>query len=147
MKRFVALLLITLCLVSLAACGASNGTEVTYGEKYIYESDAALPEGEQNYLIFYRNGKVEYHYYYNSLVYEGEVSHYTLTMKYEALGDGRVVCLFDSVEIHDDDNRSKAEDFTDESYIMTLSKNVIVRGEDSLYIRESYLTDEIPNFQ
>ena len=147
MKRIIALLLVTLCLLSLAACGTSSGTEVTYGEKYIYKSDVSLPEGEQSYLIFYRNGTFDFHYYYRSSVYEGEVTHCTLTMKYEVLSDGRVACFYDSVELHDDDNQSKAEDFSDDSYIMTLSKNVIVRGEDSFYIRESYLEDGIPNFQ
>lgn len=146
MKKIISLLLVLVCLVSLSACGgtsqdASGANKIVYGEKYYSISDASDPIEERRYYLFEKD-LVHYHYYH---AYNSMVSHYTVSYKYEIMDEGTLAYFFDSVEYHDD--HTKLMDGYSISGILLFSENVIATGSgQSLYVRESYLENELTNF-
>ena len=143
MKKIVAVLLLLTCLLTLSACKTAeidddNKGKIVYGEKYIYAEHASDPEEEQTYYIFEKD-YLTYHYYYYSYSY-------TVTYKYEAIDEETIAFFFDSVEVHDGDAEEIEEELKDKNAILIVSKNVLMSQGGDLYVRESYLEDELTNF-
>ena len=150
MKKIVALLIAFVCLLTLVACDQSQSSEdssenkVVYGEKYIRSGDVNKDENEMQYYIFEDQEYLQYHYYYYYSSY-GYASHYTMRCRYEIMDDGTLAYFYDSATIHDDHTREGGCS-TGESGILLFSENVVTTQEGALYIRESFLKDELKNF-
>lgn len=150
MKKIVALLIAFVCLLTLVACDQSQSSEdssenkVVYGEKYILSSDVNKDEDEMQYYIFEDKEYLQHHYYYHSSSY-GYTNHYTMRCRYEIMDDGTLAYFYDSVTIHDDNTREGGYS-TGKSGILLFSENVVTTQAGDLYIRESFLEDELKNF-
>lgn len=147
MKKLLSILLIICCLTAFCACGAStpdtsSANQIVYGEKYIYANEAAAPKSEQEYYIINKNSIKYYCYYEYS---KDIVYHYTVTYKYEIMDEGTLAYFFDSIEIYDDDTKTRKDENTTHGILM-FSKNVIYTDSGNLFIRESYLKKELKNF-
>ncbi len=152
MKKLTAVLLLLTCLLALSACKTAkldddSKGKIVYGEKYIYAEDASEPEEEQTYYIFEKDYLTYHHYYYYES-YDGSVDSYsyTVTYKYEAIDEETIAFFFDSVEVHDGDAEEIEERLKDRNSILIVSKNVLMSQGGDLYVRESYLEDELTNF-
>lgn len=147
MKKIISLLLVLVCLVSLSACGgtsqdASGANKLVYGEKYICLSDMDIPAEQRSYYIVEKD-TLSFHYY--SMGYSG-LNHYTKSYKYEIMDEGTLAYFYDSIVYHDDHD-STGPISTDGSGILLFSENVIATGQNqTLYVRESYLENELTNF-
>lgn len=147
MKKILSVLLIMCCLTVFCACGAStpdtsSANQIVYGEKYISADEILSPKSEQAYYIINKNS-IKYYNYYQ---YSGSVQHCTITFKYEIMDEGTLAYFFDSIEIYDDDNTTNKDKPGTSHGILLFSKNVISTQSGNLFIRESYLENELKNF-
>ena len=62
------------------------------------------------------------------------------------MDEGTLAYFFDSIEIYDDDNRTNKDKPGTNNGILLFSKNVISTQSGNLFIRESYLENELKNF-
>ena len=147
MKKIIAVLVLACSLLTLCACGAkkqdaSSANKLVYGEKYIKASDVSLKEAEQKYYVFEKDYLIFYCY---DETYDGRF-HYTITYKYEIMDEGTLAYFFDSIEIYDDDDVTKEREKNMGYGILLFSENVISTQAGTLFVRESYLENEIENF-
>ena len=156
MKKIIALLLVMCCFMTLFACknesdgdgnqDTSSANKIVFGEKYISEDSVSRPEDQQIYYIF-EDGLLKYHYYSEVDIWEdSKISHFTRTYKYEIVDDGTLAYFFHSMTLHDDDTYTKARTKDNKNGILLFSENVLSSTEEYLYIRESYIKSELPNF-
>ena len=96
------------------------------------------------YYIFEDKEYLQHHYYYHSSSY-GYTHHYTMRCRYEIMDDGTLAYFYDSVTIHDDHTREDGYS-TGKSGILLFSENVVATQAGDLYIRESFLENELKNF-
>lgn len=122
----------------------SSSNKIVFGEKYISEGSVSRSEDQQTYYIF-EDGLLKYHIYseYESLF---GLTHYTRTYKYEIMDDGTLAYFFHSMTLHDDDTCNEARTKDNVNGILLFSENVLSSPEGYLYIRESYIKSELPNF-
>ncbi len=145
-KLLACMFLIAAC-AGAAACNESGNENsgIVFGEKYIYYESINLPESEQRYVIFNRNGKGTFHYYayYNS-EYRTSIDSYTVTFVYTIVED-MALCSFDAVEYDAVDTEKKVSSTWCRAY--AVSKDILWLTDDASfhYYRESYLK-KIPNF-
>ena len=131
-----------------AACNESGNENsgIVFGEKYISYDSVGLPESEQRYVIFNRNGKGKYHYYsyYNSEYSGTSIDSYTVTFVYTIVED-TALCSFDAVEYDAVDTDKEVSSTWRRTY--AVSKDILwTTGDSSFHFyRESYLK-KIPNF-
>ena len=142
MKKLWAALcaLVTLlgCLLAFTACGDGG---LKMNSRYINKSYV----GDNNECVsfeFHRDGTGEFLY---KTDYYGK-NHYIVHFKWTYLDDEKsgVVCFFDEFEALEG-NQYQWNDQNDWSFVLTVSKNVLMTTGGVLYINENYL-DEIPNF-
>ena len=156
MKKLVAVLLLLTCLFALSACKTAeidddNKGKIVYGEKYICAVDVSDSEEEQSYYIFEKD-YLTYHYYYYYESYDDSVDtySYTVTYKYEAIDEETIAFFFDSVDEIDGLDTAEEEELkerlNDKNGILIVSKNVLMSQGGTLYVRESYIEDELTNF-
>lgn len=157
MKKTISFILLVGCLVALCSCGfsipdMSSASKIVYGEKYIFADDTSLPEDEQNYYIF-EKGHLTHHYYYHRTSRDSDtgevfhnIEHYTLTYKYTVMDEGTIAYFFDSIEIHDDDTETKENYGNTKRGLLLFSENVVSTISGALYVRQSYLDEELENF-
>lgn len=146
MKKILSCLLLVSCLLSLCACEFTvsdmfSPNKVVYGEKYIHEDYTSKPENEQIYYIFEKDYLI-FHYYAGG----SSIAHYTITYKYEMIDEETIAYFFDSVEIHDDDTRTAEYDRSSSDGVLMISKNVVMTLGGILYVRQSYLDEELENY-
>ena len=147
MKKIVALLIALVCLLTLVACDQSQPSEdssenkVVYGEKYIKSSSVNMDEDEMPYYVFEDEHYFKYYYYYS---YGSDIYHYTIRYRYEITDDGTLAYFYDSMTIYDDDTLTSTSSTS--SGILLFSENVIYRQTGELYVRESFLENELKNF-
>ena len=147
MKKIVALLIAFVCLLTLVACDQpkssndSSENKVVYGEKYIKSSSVNMDEDEMPYYVFEDEHYFKYYYYYS---YGSDIYHYTIRYRYEITDDGTLAYFYDSMTIYDDDTITSTSSTA--SGILLFSENVIYRQNGELYIRESFLENELKNF-
>ncbi len=142
-KLLACMFLVAAC-AGAAACNQSGNETagIVFGEKYIYYESVNLPESEQRYIIFNRNGKGTYHYYF---YYNGtSINSYTVTFVYTIAGD-TALCSFDAVEYDAVDTEKRVKSTWCSGY--AVSKDILWLTDDSSFhfYRESYLK-KIPNF-
>ena len=147
MKKIIAVLLLVCSLLTFCACGAkkqdaSYANKLVYGEKYIKASDVSLKEAEQRYYVFEKDYFT--YYFYSEL--DSKRQHYTVTYKYEIMDEGTLAYFFDSVEIYDDDDVTTKASLRKSNGILLFSENVISTQAGTLFVRESYLENELENF-
>ena len=148
MKRFLALALALVCLLTLASCDKAvtpetkSANKIVYGEKYFFTGNLGSEE-EESYYIFVDD---QYLQYTNRDLWHGAISHYTVTYRYEIMDEGTLAYFFDSVEIYDDDTESSDDNWGDERGILLFSENVLSNTAQNLYVRESFLKEELKNF-
>ena len=156
MKKVLSLLLVIVCLLAFCSCNGatqdvssantqdvSSANKLVYGEKYIQAADILLPEEQQNYYIFEKDHLI-YHYYRKQELYnETNVYHYTATCKYEIMEKGVLAYFYDSAESHDDNTEKISHSIQG---ILLFSENVLTRQAGGIFIRQSYLENELPNF-
>lgn len=147
MKKTVSVLLLLCCLLAFCACEGttpdmSSANKIVYGEKYIRAEDASAPADQQVYYIFEKDHLIR-HYYDTSS--NDRVYHYTLTYKYTFVDEGTVAYFFDSRVIHDDDNAT-SNNSNIVNGILLFSENVLSNRSGDLYVRQSYLEQELTNF-
>ena len=124
----------------------SSSNKIVFGEKYISEDSVSRPEDQQTYYIF-EDGLLKRHYYSEVDTLGGsKISHYTRTYKYEIMDDGTLAYFFHSMTLHDDDTYNEARTKDNVNGILLFSENVLSSPEGYLYIRESYIKSELPNF-
>ncbi|MBQ7364553.1 MAG: hypothetical protein IJW46_03020 [Clostridia bacterium] len=149
MKKAISLLLILSCLLVFCSCAStpdtSSANKIVYGEKYIAVEDAALPAEEQSYYIFEKDYVTRYEYYKDT-VFSNSTSHYALTYKYEVMSEGTLAYFYDRVVIYEDDTVNTQEKFNKRNGILLFSENVIATTDEDLYVRESYLENELEYF-
>ena len=140
MKKILSLILSLVCLFSLAACAqgqdTSSANKLVYGEKYYYitNTDFNNLDKECQYIIFEKDSFTETK---KSEKYEHD---YTITYKYEIMEKGTLAYFYDSKV----DPNHEVES-TRYSGILLFSENVLSNGSH-LYVLESYLDEELPNF-
>ncbi len=146
-KLLACMFLVAAC-AGAAACNQSGNETagIVFGEKYIYYESINLPESEQRYIIFNRNGKGTYHYYsyYNSDYSGTSINSYTVTFVYTIVED-TALCSFDAVEYDAVDTNKEVKSTWHRGYVV--SKDILWLTDDSSFhfYRESYLK-KIPNF-
>lgn len=146
-KLLACMFLVAAC-AGAAACNQSGNETagIVFGEKYIYYESVNLPESEQRYIIFNRNGKGTYHYYsYYSSEYSGtSINSYTVTFVYTIIED-TALCSFDAVEYDIVDTTKTASHTWHRTF--GVSKDILldVGSATAYFYRESYLK-KIPNF-
>ena len=146
-KLLACMFLVAAC-AGAAACNQSGNETagIVFGEKYIYYESVNLPESEQRYIIFNRNGKGTYHYYsYYSSEYSGtSINSYTVTFVYTIIED-TALCSFDAVEYDIVDTEKKVRSTWRRTF--GVSKDILLDAgiTESYHYRESYLK-KIPNF-
>ena len=147
MKKIVALLIAFVCLLTLVACDQPKSSEdssenkVVYGEKYILRDDVNKDEDEMRYFVFEDEHYFKYYCYYS---YRSDIYHYTIRYRYEIIDDGTLAYFYDSMTIYDDDTLTSTNSTS--SGILLFSENVISRQNGELYVRESFLENELKNF-
>nr|MBE6545284.1 hypothetical protein [Oscillospiraceae bacterium] len=146
MKKILSCLLLVSCLLSLCACEFTvsdmfSPNKVVYGEKYIHEDYTSKPENEQIYYIFEKDYLI-FHYYADG----SDITHYTITYKYELIDEETIAYFFDSIEIHDDDTRTVKSYYPYSEGVLIISKNVVMTLNGKLYVRQSYLDEELENY-
>ncbi|MCI8596101.1 MAG: hypothetical protein HFE35_04695 [Clostridia bacterium] len=117
-------------------------------EKYVeLERDSS----SRTSYMFYSNGTGEYNYYYISYygTVEGisyNISSYVIKFKYTYCDKDKegVACFYDSIEYNNDDNQHS--DKSDWYRIITVSENVLMTMNGTIYVREGYKDKELPNF-
>lgn len=151
MKKVLSFLLVIGCLIALCSCNGevqdvSAANKLVYGEKYILASDVSVREEKQRYFIFEKDHLIYHHYYnHSSITGSDQVSHHTYTCKYQIMDEDTLAYFYDSVEIHSDhNNRTTASTAT--HGILLFSENVITNSEGQIFVRQSYLENELPNF-
>lgn len=143
MKKILSLILSLVCLFSLAACAqgqdTSSANKLVYGEKYYYIpfTDFNNLDKEYQYIIFEKDSFTETR---KSEKYEHD---HSITYKYEIMDEGTLAYFYDSKvdpnhEIHETES-------TRYNGILLFSENVLSNGSN-LYVLESYLDEELPNF-
>ena len=151
MKKTLSLLLVLCCLLALVACGDRGSTpstasanQIVYGERYIFTGHTNRPESEQSYYVPYKD-RLEYHHYSFSSS-SSTVSHYTVIYKYEVMAEGTLAYFFDSAEAHEDDSNGMHGSSITANGLLLFSKNVLSTPAGDIYIRESYLKNNLTNF-
>ena len=158
MKRKIFILaivtIIAFSCIAFAACG--NGTaknKLSYGKKYIYDSDLSSNVDEARYFIFNKNGTGIYHYYYESSYYD-TVSAYTIKFKYVIDADNEVVyCFYDSIvfddKYNDTDDENDDKYFTDWSAVLNFTDKFLYSIDSAyphFYVTEEFSSKTIPNY-
>ncbi len=149
-KLFICLLSLILCL-STFACKhkKEDSINLQYGVKYIHSLDTTIPEEEQRYYIFYKNGTAKYHHYYN-YVYDYDPSRsYTQSYTIEYIcdyvpEDYTVFCAYNSVEYDEVDTRRDVT--TTDIECIEYSKNYIMELSGYRFIAENYLNENLSNY-
>lgn len=147
MKKVLSLLLLVCCLATLCACGgknadASSANKIVYGEKYVSANAMNSEETCELYYIIEKDCLKKYTYDENGR----DVWHYIATFKYEIIEEGKLVYFFDSIEIYEDDNQTKMKNACVDNGVIEFSENVLIIDDGPLYVRESYLEEELTNF-
>jgi hypothetical protein len=150
MKKLLAVLLVLCSLLALASCGAKGSTpdtstanKIVYGARYILEDDIGIPAEEQKYYTIYKD-RLEHHYYSYSPD-TGKIKHYTVTYKYTVMDEGTLAYFYHSDVIHDNDTANTKIN-TGACGLLLFSKDTLATTTGTLYIREDYAKNQLPNF-
>jgi len=142
MKKILSIILVLVCLLSLCACtqeqDLSSATKLVYGEKYISLTDYD-PEQSYSYIIF--DETYMKHSYFN----KGKAD-YTVTYKYEIMNDGKLAYFYDSLTIHAYGASTNTNLLKGGGGVFDFSENIISNPLSDIYVRESYINENLPYF-
>jgi len=139
MKKLLALLLVLLSLVAICSCSGtpdmSSVNKITYGEKYYMAADMDEPEEERRYYAIYDDGYMDFYY-------AGDSYEYTVRYKYDVVDESTLVYFYDTLVVHSGSKDVKETD----SGMLLFSENVLMTEDGTIYVREGYVSEELPNF-